>query len=423
MPGFPKGSRVRTLVPEKDGIPAHQACGEVIRLLDADMKPAKTRATPAYYLILMDDPVDPESAPLLPPSTLELFPANQVSPDPGSLRTATCWQCKNEFHTAARNAKFCSKECATEYWRSEKACPVCGTKFMPHGRQKYCSKECAASKEIGLPVDGKAGAHVRAARMSAGLSMGQLAKRMGVTRQYVSVLELSETPITPNKLRAVSEALGMPIPDILAAEPQADPLPETPVGRLIARARITKGLSSTAFAAALNVDEDTIAVPRSLAIRMAADLPVASLVRASMERERMTPQVFADRIGHAREVIYDWMHGMSTPLEPDWKRIADVLHVDPDEVAAAAAIQQADLLKGPKTRFDAARIRGIMKEKDIAIAELARRIGLSYTKMYRIFDGQRNPTDDIVFAIAAALDTDESNITKDRRNAGDGRKD
>ncbi len=48
------------------------------------------------------------------------------------------------------------------------------------------------------------------ARQAAGLSQGELAKRMGVTRQQVSLLESSGSNMTIGTIEKVAKALGLP---------------------------------------------------------------------------------------------------------------------------------------------------------------------------------------------------------------------
>lgn len=59
----------------------------------------------------------------------------------------TCIHCGAEFEAQRNSAKYCSQKCKKahkrELQKTEKTCPVCGTKFMANKTQKYCTTECS----------------------------------------------------------------------------------------------------------------------------------------------------------------------------------------------------------------------------------------------------------------------------------------
>ncbi len=57
--------------------------------------------------------------------------------------------------------------------------------------------------------------NVRALRASLGISQEELADRCGLHRTYVGAIERAERNVTLSTLEVFSEALGVPVPDLL----------------------------------------------------------------------------------------------------------------------------------------------------------------------------------------------------------------
>ena len=61
------------------------------------------------------------------------------------------------------------------------------------------------------PIDAMVGARLRARRLEVELSQQELAKRIGITFQQVQKYESGSNRISAGRLKAISEALGVPV--------------------------------------------------------------------------------------------------------------------------------------------------------------------------------------------------------------------
>jgi transcriptional regulator with XRE-family HTH domain len=74
-----------------------------------------------------------------------------------------------------------------------------------------------------VDLQGWAGRNIRAARKTTGLSQFQLAERSGLSADFIGKVERGTTSPSLESLKAIADALRLPLRDLFEGEPGAGP--------------------------------------------------------------------------------------------------------------------------------------------------------------------------------------------------------
>jgi len=106
------------------------------------------------------------------------------------------------------------------------------------------------------------GRKIRTQRKKLGMNGSKLARRLGVSRQYVSLIELGQSPLCHSPIiRQLARVLKLDTSVLTSARPRRklfQPVRGKPLGTFLTRKRVILGLNQEEIAKRANIDRTTL---------------------------------------------------------------------------------------------------------------------------------------------------------------------
>lgn len=248
--------------------------------------------------------------------------------------------------------------------------------------------EVLRAASLMAPEDPKIGERLAALRMQRALSQIEIAKRAGLTTNFVGMIERGERLPSFASLDAILDALGVASDDKVQAE-LAALLP--PPKAVLRRARVTdeKGRPNGAGAIPEGVDLVATALYRQ---RLAAKLTIAELAR---------------RVGVSPTFVSAVEHGERRLSTESFEKFAAVLDLSAVRESVEEGLRSRRPVM-PSGDDPGARFARLRVEAEMSQADLARLTGISPTHIGAIESSRVLPTSARLRAICAVLRLDEA---------------
>lgn len=283
-----------------------------------------------------------------------------------------------------------------------------------------------------------------AARIAAGLTQAQLAKRVGVTMAVVSNWERGLSQVGAKHLPALADAIGF-APEASEARPEKEyPFPD--FGEALTSLRERAGLKRGEVAHRLGVtlpcyagyeQGKTLPPPKRLNdIAAVLGVPCSDLaaldgyqirakaapgskarfprfggyIRACREREGFTLRGAAERLGIHYVTLNQYELGAALPRQKTTRAIADLLHEPADRLLAMR--EDAEGSDSVRIMEAGRRVADLRRKAGLTQRQLAEACGLNISTVACMERGKSNPANapDTVKKLAAALCVPESYI-------------